>query len=258
MTDALTDPEKILGQLPDVLRQELIKVFNEILRNYREGRWEPSGLSGGKLCEVIYTIIKGHVDGSFPSRVRKPRNMLQACQALEQLPSASFPRSVRIQIPRILIALYEIRNNRGVGHTGGDVDPNHMDATAVLYMSKWLVGELIRIFHKTDTQAASSAVEVVVDRVIPIIWKVGGKYRVLDTGLTMKEKTLLILYQDSAPVDEGDLVEWVEHSNPSVFRRDVLRKAHKAKLIEYDGSAKTAQISPMGIRHVEESIGFNL
>jgi len=30
------------------------------------------------------------------------------------------------------------------------------------------------------------------------------------------------------------MIDFVEHSNASVFRRDVLRPAHKAKLIEYN------------------------
>ena len=43
----------------------------------------------------------------------------------------------------MIVALYEIRNDRGVGHTGGDVDPNHMDASMVLAGAKWLVAELV-------------------------------------------------------------------------------------------------------------------
>ncbi|MFQ5730282.1 MAG: hypothetical protein ACE5GN_07970, partial [Waddliaceae bacterium] len=94
----------------------------------------------------------------------------------------------------------------------------------------------------------------IVEKVIPIIWEVDGKLRVLETKLTMKEKTLVLLYHSSGGVKEADLLQWVEHSNPSVFRRDVLRKAHKKKLIEYDETAGHVQISPKGISCVEESI----
>jgi hypothetical protein len=137
----------MLAGVPATLRDELLKALNEVLRNYRERRWEPSELNGGKLCEIVYTILRGHVDGKFPSKASKPANMVDACKGLEQADSKKFPRSIRIQIPRMLIALYEIRNNRGVGHVGGDVDPNLVDATAVVAMSKWTVAELIRVFH---------------------------------------------------------------------------------------------------------------
>src|SRR5438876_337250 len=83
---------------------------NKLARHYRESRWEPAELNGGKLSEIVYTILKGHVDGAFPATPSKPRNMVDACGALAS--ANSFPRAIRIQIPRIIVALYEIRNNR--------------------------------------------------------------------------------------------------------------------------------------------------
>jgi hypothetical protein len=116
----------VAGRAP---RSAARAALNEITTNYRLGKWEPSELNGGKLCEIVYTILRRHVDGKFPARPSKPGNMVDACNDLAEADKKIFPQSVRITIPRVLIALYEIRNNRGVGHVGGDVDPNHMDAT---------------------------------------------------------------------------------------------------------------------------------
>lgn len=243
----------LLEQLPETLRDELLKAYEEILRNYRERRWEPSELNGGKLCEVVYSILKGHLSGKFPKKSSKPRNMVDGCRVLEN-ESTSFPRSVRIQIPRMLLALYEIRNNRGVGHVGGDVDPNHMDATCVVEMSKWMVSELVRIFHNVSTDDATAAVDALVERTLPTVWKVGDNLRVLDTSMSMREKTLVLLYHRRTPVTEADLCRWVEHSNPSVYRRDVLRRAHAAKLLEYLPDPGTVEISPLGIELVERDL----
>ena len=133
--------------------------------------------------------------------------MVDACRALEQAPS-TFPRSVRIQIPRMLVALYEIRNNRRVGHVGGDVDPNHMDAVAVVYMAKWLVAELVRIFHDVDMRTASEIVDALVEREIPIVWSVDEKKkRVLSANMSRPRKTLLLLYATSGPVLDSTLAE---------------------------------------------------
>lgn len=254
MTAGTPNLKTALGGIPDTLVEELIAAYTEVLRNYREQRWEPAELNGGKLCEVVYTILRGHVDGSFPAQSSKPANMVDACRALEKADSNKFSRSVRIQLPRMLVAIYEIRNNRGVGHVGGDVNANHMDATCVLHMCQWVVAELVRHFHATTTAAATEIVDSVVERVVPLIWSVHGKHRVLDTSFSMKEKTLLLMYQRSGAVLEGDLFAWVEHSNPSVYRRDVLRTLHKEKLIEYDGNAKRATISPKGIALVEREL----
>ena len=251
MSNAPLNAAQLLGLLPTTLRDELVEAYSEVLRNYRESRWEPSELNAGKLCEVVYTILRGHVDGAFPARASKPKNMVDACRALEQVDDTKYPRSVRIQIPRMLIAMYEIRNNRGVGHVGGDVNANHMDATCTLHMSQWVVAELVRLFHNINPTEAAQAIDTLVERTIPAVWNVDGRLRILDTSLNMREKTLLLLYQTQKPVQEKDLVEWVEYSNASVYRRDVLRKLHVEKLVEFSEADRKITISPKGVAEAE-------
>lgn len=248
------DPAKVFGHLPDGLRGELLHAFNDIVTNFRNGKWEPSELNGGKLCEVVYTILKGYTDGSYPAGASKPGDMVTACRQLEQAAS-SFPRSVRIQIPRVLIALYEVRNNRGVGHVGGEVNPNHMDAAMVLHNARWIMAELIRVFHSVDVASATAAVETLTEREIPLIWSINGQKRILRGNFKTKEKVLLLLYSEpSTSVSEADLVAWTEHSNAAVFRRDILVKGHKARLWEYDKKAKTISLSPLGMTEVETKL----
>ncbi|MFI9104304.1 hypothetical protein ACIGXA_27690 [Streptomyces fildesensis] len=245
-------PITALSSLPQGLRDDLLSAFNEIVRNYRERRWEPAELNGGKLCEAVYTVIVGYVDGQYADRSSKPRNMVASCQALEQKTGAV--RAVRIQIPRMLIALYEIRNNRGVGHAGGDVDPNHMDATAVLYMGKWLVAELVRVLHGITTEQATDLVDALIEREIPLIWTDGERKRVLKKGLTWKQKMLLMMLSERGQVGENDLFKWLEHSNAPRFRRDVLRPAHKENLIDFEEVSATIQLLPPGIAEAESIV----
>jgi hypothetical protein len=129
-----------------------------------------------------------------------------------------------------------------------------MDAVAVLYMSKWLVAELVRIFHGVDPQTAAASVEAIVERTLPIVWQVGDKRRVLKPGLSKKDETLVLLYHIDQAVPIQDLVAWVEYSNISVYKRKVLLLLHKARLVEYDAEALTVRISPSGRRQVEEKI----
>ena len=250
------DPKTAFSGIPDGLRKPLLDAFNEIMRNFRERRWEPSELNGGKLSEVVYTILRGHVDGKMPPKPAKPPNMLMACQALEKVDATTFPRAVRIQIPRMLVALYEIRNNRGVGHVGGDVDPNPMDARVVAEMAKWVLADLVRVFHALDTAEAAEVVEGLIERTVPAVWEVGDVRRVLRPSMSMKDQTLLLLYSAGRPVSDGDLTRWVEHSNPSAYRRDVLRPAHRERLLEFDERNRVVRISPRGIAYVEENISL--
>lgn len=242
-------PHDAFSSLPTGLRDDLLNAYNEIVRNYAERRWEPAELNGGKLCEAAYTVIRGVADGAFEPRSKKPRNMVDACKDMEK--ESAQPRSVRIQIPRMIVALYEIRNNRGVGHSGGDVDPNAMDATAVLYMSKWLVAELVRYLHTLTTTEATEIVEALIERQVALVWSSGVKKRVLKPGLTWKKSTLLLLLSESGEVAEADLFRWIEHKSLSVFRRDVLRPGHKERLWEYDETTRTIHLLTPGIDAAE-------
>jgi hypothetical protein len=153
------------------------------------------------------------------------------------------------------MALYDLRNKRGVGHVGGDVDPNHMDAAAIAAMGDWLLGELVRMFHGVSTEHAEEVIEALVEKQIPVVWRVGERSRVLAAGLPYKDQTLILLYSaHPKPVKEADLLRDVEHSNASVYRRDVLKPLHKGRLLEYDPDRGVVTISPKGVRYVEESL----
>jgi hypothetical protein len=70
----------------------------------------------------------------------------------------------------------------------------------------------------------------------------------------MLEKTLVLLYSNPGAMEENSLLLSLEHSNASVYRRDILRKAHKGRLLEYDEKARTVLISPLGSQRVELEI----
>lgn len=251
------DRSALLASIPVGLRDELLDCYEAIVRNYVEQRWEPAELNGGKFSEVVYSIVNGAVLGTFPAAASKPANMLDACRALENKPSDPTKvgdRSLRILIPRILPVLYEIRNNRGVGHVGGDVDPNHEDAEAVLAMATWVLAELVRIFHGIALSAAQAAVEGIIQRRHPLIWAAGGKKRVLDPSISAKNQVLLLLYSESNWVSVSDLLDWIEYSNSTQFKNRVLGTLHKARLLEYDHAGGRARISPAGIRIVEQDL----
>lgn len=249
-------PAEALAGLPANLRDELLRTFGEIVQHYRAGRWEPSELNGGKFCEVVYSVLKGHVDGKMPKRATKPRNMVDACKALEQASGST--RSVRIQVPRMLVALYEIRNNRNVGHVGGEVDPNHMDAVCVLALARWILADLVRVFHNVSTDDAAAIVESLTDREVPAVWQVGEKRRVLVKGLSARDAMLLLVYSTSAVVTDAQLVDWLEYGNPSRFRGDLLKKAHKDRLIEYEPKSGVVALSPVGAQYVEDNLPLHV
>jgi hypothetical protein len=250
------DPAKLLAAVPAGLRTVLLQEYQGIVSNFAEHRWEPSELSGGKFCECVYWICHGFVSGTYKARPTKPANMRDDCRGIENMTSSGKPgdRGMRIPIPRLLPALYEIRNNRGVGHVGGDVDPNMMDATVVHSMTSWIMGELIRVFHNVNTDEAQDAVDALSERKLTLIWSPGTAKRVLDTGLGAADQTMLLLHQALGWIPDADLLASVEYSTMSNFRKNVLIKLHKARMLEYNQQDARARISPKGSAHVEKTI----
>jgi hypothetical protein len=205
----------------------------------------------------VYAIIAGSIKGSFPASPSKPSNMVQACRELEALPAdsgRSGDRSLRILIPRVVPALYEIRNNRGVGHVGGDVNPNFLDATAAYGMCSWVLAELVRIFHAVSTEEAQETVDALIERKHPLIWEFEGMRRVLAPKMGKGDQALLLLHARPAWVAEKDVLAWVEYSNSKVFRDEILKPFHKLRLVEYDEIQRRVRISPLGVKDVEDRI----
>lgn len=250
-------PSTLLSGLPAGLRDPLIKHYTEIARNFVEHRWEPAELNAGKLCEVVYTILEGAITGTFQSQPHKPSDMVGACRGLEQQassPSRVGDRSLRVLIPRVLLGIYEVRNNRGVGHVAGDVDSNKMDATMVFSSANWMICELVRIFHQVPLNDAQAAVAALVERRLPEIWEVGNQKRVLTATLSAREQTLLLLYSEAEWVSVEALRGWVEYKNPTHYRSKIISPLHAERFVEFDKDNARVQLSPKGAAEVENKI----
>lgn len=242
-------PSQALSAIPSGLRDPLLSEYGSIVQNYMERRWSPSELSGGKFCEIVYTILDGHAKGKYAATPSKPSNFVEACKKLEQ--NTSVPRSFRILIPRLLPSLYEIRNNRGVGHVGGDVDPNHMDALAVLSMANWVMAELVRVFHSATVEQAQGLVDNLVERRVPLVWDTGDMKRVLDPKMQLKDQILFLLASTTGKVNIDDVVKWTD-TDPSDKRylTKLLRQLHSKRLLEF--SDDKVQLLPPGSQRVEQ------
>jgi hypothetical protein len=253
----MIDSVTILRNLPSGLREPLLSAYGEIARNFAEHRWEPAELNGGKLCEIVYSIVEGAISGTFPSAPLKPSQLANACRAIEQRPSnpaLAGDRSLRILIPRLLPYLYEIRNNRGVGHVGGDVSPNFCDATAVYSCANWIMAELVRIFHGVSLCEAQSVVDALVERRLAVVWEVEGVKRVLDPSMGKSDQVLILLYSSHDWLGEDELRSWIEYKNRTEFRKLVLRPQHRRRLIEYQEAMARLRLTPLGVKDVEERI----
>lgn len=242
-------PNQALGLIPDQLRKPLLEEYSSLMLNFLEQRWSPAELSGGRFCEIVYTILDGYSSGSYAPSPSKPSNFVAACRQLEN--QTNLPRSLRILIPRLLPGLYEIRNNRGVGHVGGDVDPNQMDATAVVSIVSWIMAELVRVFHNLSTDEAQIVADSLAEIKVPIVWRKDELRRILDPTISQKDQILILLATESSSVKVETLFNWLDGKNKGYFKKN-LRELHSKRLIEYSESENEVLILPPGSNYVSE------
>lgn len=245
-----------LAGIPDAkLRTKLIEAYLELKRAHLEARYDLAGLNTGKFCEIALRIAQQRVLGTSTPLGKRIPNFADECRALVASPTGAAPESIREIIPRALVFLYTVRNKRGIGHVGGDVDANRVDTLTMTQTADWIVCELIRLFHGLSLEEAQDIVDALSTRQLPLIWEVGGKKRVLRTGLSAAEEVMLLLYADSQmAVLTEDLCSWIEYSNLSVFRKKVLQKLHTDRFIEYDTESELVHLSPKGVVKVEAEL----
>lgn len=248
-----------LAKVPAKFRDRIIKAYLELKKRYSEARyssdWDTSGLSAGKFCEAVLRFLQHHLTETSIPFGQNISNYPDECRKLITLSKDTGPESLRIIVPRALVFLYTLRGKRGIGHVGGDVEANQIDAETLVRLCDWVVCELIRVFHNLSLEEAQSLVDALAQRTIPDVWDVAGKKRILRTDLTYKEKTLLLLYSSVEPgVLIEDLFTWTEYSKLAHYKRDVLKPLHKARMVEYDTSSDVVYISPAGIQEVEQTI----
>ena len=245
-----------LSGIPRKFRTRICHSYSELKRRYSKAQydlaWDSSGLTVGKFCEAVLRFLEHELTGNNTPFGKHIPNFPGECHKLVRLPKSAGLESLRVIIPRALVFLYTVRGKRGIGHVGGDVEANAIDAAVIVRVCDWVLCEMIRVFHRLSLEEAQALVDAVSERNLPEVWEVRGKKRVLRTAMSYQEKALLLLYSEAdVGVLTEDLFDWVEHPNLQDFRRRVLDALHKAKMIEWDRDSEIAYLSPLGVKHVE-------
>lgn len=241
------------------LVDKLLEHYSKIKKNYRVNVHESAELNGSKFSEVVFRILenKKNPSGKFTPLDKEIKGFGDRCKEFEQLPRAEFPDdTIRIHIPRLITTLVDIRNKRAVGHISGIHSPNLMDSTLVVHCADWILAELIRLYHGCTTDEAQRIVEKIIEIDIPLIANLGDVQRVLDPKIKYPDQVLLFLMRSyPKKITDQNLYEWTEHSNQTLFRRDVLKRLHQTRKIEYKNGE--CLILPPGYKYIQDKINEN-
>jgi len=247
--------QRALGTLPATLRRRVIKAYADLKTRALEGEFDAIGVRAGKLAEVLLRVLQHSLTGTFTPLSTKLGNFKRECELLEKTATTAGPDGLRVLMPRALSFLYTLRNKRDFGHAGGEVDANEIDAVTATRLADWCICELVRVSQNIPFEDAQAICDAIAQRQLPEVWNVLGRKRVLDTSLSYREQTLLLLYSElETGIPTEDLFDWTEHANKARYRRDVLKRLHTTRLIEWDRETEMAILSPTGVEQVESSI----
>jgi hypothetical protein len=247
--------EAALTRVPNTLQTRLVERYQTLKSEYLKGNQEACGMAAGRFAEVMIRVLQNELTGNYTPLGQQLRPFDQETTALGQLPKTAGPESLRVIMPRALSFLYTLRNKRGIGHEGGDVDANEIDAATCVRTADWCLSELIRVVHEVSLEEAQSLLDAIAEREVPFVWAIAGVKRVLEPTLSAREQVLVLLYSESeAAVPVEDLFEWVGYARKDHFKVKVLAPLHAARLVEFDRATDTVLLSPLGASETERKV----
>lgn len=153
----------------------MLRHFEGMSKNFQREEWEDCIAKGGKFIEAALKALYVSAGQSLPTgRGFKADSVING---LAGLSSGSAADTIRLTIPRACRFVYEIASNRGGRHDPDEIDPNEMDANAVVMNCSWIVAEMVRHAQhgSVDGGTAKAIVDSLVKRQYPLIEEVDDR-----------------------------------------------------------------------------------
>lgn len=251
-TSGAPDLRAALVHLREPFLSRIVDGYVSLRSALADSAWDAAGLRAGLLCEAILRYLQQELTGTHTPFGSKLPAFADECLRLGNLPATTGPESLRQIMPKALVFVYTLRNKRGIGHAGGDVEANQIDAVTAGRIADWCICELLRIKHSVSLEEAQAIVDSLAVRQVPEVWAVLGKKRVLRSSLDYQSQVLLLLHgSEPSGVLVEDLRDWVEHDRLARFVERVIGPLHNARYVEYDRESGVVVLSPTGAERVE-------
>jgi hypothetical protein len=236
------------GKYSADIATNILDSYAGIERNYARGKWKVSELDAGHFVESVRRLIELELFRSYTPFTNPLPNFSD--NEMKRYEGAAGDESFRLLIPRVLKAVYTLRNKRGVGHITG-ISPNRMDATFILHSVKWVLAELVRLSSGLSIAETQELCDQISERQIAILWKDGMTTRILTPDMKTRDQILVLLY-DRSPQGQQGLQATIGYLNVTNFRK-ILKRLDKENLIAYE-LGKGWKISPTGTKEAERII----
>jgi hypothetical protein len=245
--------DKIAGnlkvQFDSKLVDELLSAYQEPKRNFFLSGLRLSAVEGGRFCEAAMRMLQQVATGRF-TPLGQLIDSERLFQQLREIPRGTQPDSIRLNIPRVLRVVYDIRNGRDTAHLGDGIDPNLQDATLVISNLDWVLAEFVRLYRDVDADEAQRIVDGLVARAVPTVQDFNGFLKVLKPGLQASPYVLLLLYESGTRgASLSEIETWVRPTMKSNLKTTLRRLVHDKAFAHDNGSRYF--ITKLGLEEVE-------
>lgn len=240
---------QLSAQLDAKLVNELMEAHSEAKRNYYLGGYRLSAVEGGRFCEAAFRLLELIAFSAFTPLNRQLESE-KLILRLSNLNPSQQKDAVRLNIPRALRLVYDIRNKRDAAHLADGIDPNVQDATLVVSVIDWVLAEFLRMYHSVSADEAKLLVDAIVVRSAPVVQDFDGFLKVLNPELGATDHCLTLLYQRGAiGATFEEFSKWVRSSMRPNLRRTLNALVDVKDLAHFDGTRY--QITRLGEQDVE-------
>lgn len=237
--------------LPAELVDEVIDAYSEVVRRFALGDYRPEAVEAGRFAEAVFRLLEWRTQsGTYTPLGSTLPSVPTLLTALANVPAISQPEAIRIHIPRTLQLIYDIRNKRDIAHLGDGIDPNLQDSTLVVANMKWVLAELVRLYHSVSPAEAQEMIEDLVTKEVPSIQEIGG-YPVILSNLQPREQALLLLYRAGAKGEDLTVLAHHLRVTKKSNLKARLKAMEKDRLVSCPPGSDQWHITYKGERHVE-------
>lgn len=143
-------------------------------------------VSAGKFVETVVQVMQYMETGKYDSNPRVDEYL----RKIESRQS-SLNDSLKICLPRILRAMYSLRNKRNIAHKG-EIDPNIYDLRYLFASAQWVLAEIIRNVKGLSMEEAGLLVSQIQAPVESLVEDLNNK-RIVLADVTTRGEILILL-----------------------------------------------------------------
>lgn len=239
------------GRLDKENLEKALSEYDKMRIEYSSNDFEAAALHGGKFCEYIGNLLLILFGTTSKDRPELGSILNEIEKLANNQNNQNLDVSIRLTIPRMLRAAYELRSRRNFLHVNNDININLVDSSTLLELCSWILAEIIRLYYTGDMKAAGEIVNSLITNRLPFIDEFHGKKILLAKNISAAQGILVLLAISKIETKVDNICE----SLPRFERNHILTAMRQLKdkgSIHYDG--KIAKITPFGLNESKKVI----